>query len=55
MRAQQDRFGENSLRLNTAQRYVKRLLENGKVKRFLATHYRELLDEFEELVALETI
>lgn len=55
LRAHQDRFGENSLRLNAAQRYVKRLLENAKVKRFLATHYRELLEEFEELAALETI
>ncbi len=55
LRAHQDRFGENSLRLNAAQRYVKRLLENAKVKRFLATHYRELLEELEELAALETI
>lgn len=55
LRGTQDSFGENALHLNAAQRYVKRLLENAKVKRFLATHYRELLEEFEELAALETI
>lgn len=54
-RVHQEQFGENSLHLNAAQRYVKRLLENAKVKRFLATRYPELLDEFEEIGAMETI
>jgi ParB-like chromosome segregation protein Spo0J len=55
LRSHQDRFGENSLRLNAAQRYVKRLLENANVKRFLGQKYRELLEEFESLLALESI
>jgi ParB/RepB/Spo0J family partition protein len=54
-RVHQERFGENSLHLNAAQRYVKRLLENAKVKRFLKNRYPELLEEFEEIGALETI
>lgn len=55
LRLHQDHFGENSLRLNAAQRYVKRLLENPKVRRFLLNRYAELLEEFEALVALEAI
>jgi hypothetical protein len=54
-RIHEERFGENSLHLNAAQRYVKRLLENPKVKRFLSNRYPELLEEFEELSALEAI
>ena len=55
VRAHQEGFGENSLRLNAAQRYVKRLLESAKIKRFLANRYAELLEEFEALIALEAI
>ena len=55
VRVHQENFGENSLRLNAAQRYVKRLLENPKIKRFLGTRYAELLEEFSAVAALETI
>jgi ParB-like chromosome segregation protein Spo0J len=51
----QDGYGENSLHLNAAQRYVKRLLDNPKIKRFLANRYPELHDEFEDLIALQSI
>lgn len=54
-RAHQEQFGENSLHLNAAQRYVKRLLENTKVRRFLSNRYPELLEEFQELAALESL
>jgi hypothetical protein len=54
-RLYQDQFGENSLHLNAVQRYVKRLLENAKIKRFLGNRYPELLEEFQELVALEAL
>jgi hypothetical protein len=54
-RLYQDQFGENSLHLNTIQRYVKRLLENSKIKRFLGTRYPELLEEFQELAAIEAL
>ena len=54
-RLHQDSFGENSLHLNAAQRYVKRLLENARVRRFLTNRYPELLEEFEELAALESL
>jgi hypothetical protein len=54
-RLHQDGFGENSLHLNAVQRYVKRLLENAKVKRFMTNRYPELLEEIEELAALESL
>ena len=54
-RLNQDHFGENSLHLNAAQRYLKRLLENAKVRRFLGNRYPEILEEFQELVALDAL
>lgn len=54
-RLHQDGFGENSLHLNAIQRYVKRLLENVKVKRFMSNRYPELLEELEELASLESL
>ena len=54
-RLNQDHFGGNSLHLNTAQRYVKRLLENTKVRRFLGNRYPEILEEFQELAALDAL
>lgn len=54
-RLHQDKFGENSLHLNSIVRYVKRLLENARVKRFIGNRYPELLEELEELAALETL
>jgi len=54
-RLHQDTFGENSLHLNASQRYVKRLLENTKIKRFVGNRYPELLEEFQELAAMESL
>jgi hypothetical protein len=34
---------------------VKRLLDNSRVKRFLTNRYPEILEEFQELAALETL
>ena len=51
----QDQFGENALHLNAVQRYVKRLLENAKIKRFLSSRYPEFLEEFEALASLEAL
>lgn len=54
-RLSQDGFGENALHLNGTQRYVKRLLDNPKIKRFLGMRYPEVLDEFEDLVAINSL
>jgi hypothetical protein len=54
-RLHEDQFGENSLHLNAAQRYVKRLLENVKVRRFFGNRYPEIFEELQELATLEVI
>ena len=51
----QDQFGQNTLHLGTAQRYVRKLLSNAKVKRFLQQRHPELLEELQELAALESL
>jgi hypothetical protein len=55
LRGFQDQFGENSLHLNAAHRYVKRLLENPRIERLLAQRYPEFLEEFRALAALEAL
>jgi len=51
----EERYGENALHLGAAQRYVRRLLENAKVKRFLNQRHPEILEELQELAALEAL
>lgn len=51
----QDQFGQNTLHLGAAQRYVRKLLENGKVKKFLHQRHPELLEELLEVAALEAL
>jgi ParB/RepB/Spo0J family partition protein len=54
-RLHQEQFGENALHLNATQRYVNRLLENAKIKRFLGNRYPEILEELQAVAALEAI
>lgn len=51
----QDKYGENTLHLGAAQRYVRKLLENAKVKRFLNQRHPEILEELQDLAALEAL
>lgn len=51
----EERYGENALHLGAAQRYVRKLLENAKVKRFLGQRHPEILEEIQELAALEAL
>jgi hypothetical protein len=51
----QDQYGENTLHLGAAQRYVRKLLENAKVKRFLNQRHPEILEELQELAALDAL
>jgi ParB-like chromosome segregation protein Spo0J len=48
-------YGENNLVLTCARAYIKKLLENAKVIRFLNTNYPEILAEFEAIAASETL
>lgn len=51
----QDQFGQNTLHLGAAQRYIRKLLDNAKVKKFLQQRHPEILEELSEIAALETL
>jgi ParB-like chromosome segregation protein Spo0J len=51
----QNSYGENALTLNVVQRYVKRLVENGHIKRFLGKRYPEIQEELVDLAAMELL
>jgi hypothetical protein len=44
-------YGKNVFELTLARGYLKKLLDNGKVLRFLSQRYPELLPEFQKIVA----
>jgi hypothetical protein len=48
-------YGDNMLNLTLARGYIKKLLENGKVVRFLNGNYRDILSEFESVAAAEGV
>jgi ParB-like chromosome segregation protein Spo0J len=51
----QNSYGENALTLNVVQRYVKRLVENPQIKRFLGKRYPEIQEELVDLAAMELL
>jgi hypothetical protein len=53
LRSVEQTYGENNLNLTVAKGYVKRLLDNAKVLRFLTANHREILSEFETIAAAE--
>ena len=48
-------YGENTLQLTTIRRYVRKLIENLKIKRFLEQRHPELYEELSELAALDSL
>lgn len=48
-------YGDNMLNLTVARSYVKKILENAKVARFLKTRHEDLFSEFEILAAKELL
>jgi hypothetical protein len=48
-------YGANMLNLTLARGYVKRLLDNAKVVRFLTGNYPDILAEFESIAAAEAV
>ena len=48
-------YGENMLNLTLARGYVKKLVDNAKVVRFLNGNYRDFLTEFETIAAAEGV
>jgi ParB/RepB/Spo0J family partition protein len=54
-KAVEQSYGENVLHLTFAKAYVKKLLSNVKVVRFLTSKHIEILSEFEAVAAMETL
>jgi hypothetical protein len=54
-KAVEQSYGENMLNLTLAKAYVKKLLLNVKVVRFLTSKHSDILSEFEVVVAMETL
>lgn len=48
-------YGENMLKLTLAKGYLRNLLSNTKVKRYLRTNHCQVFEEFETLVAAEAL
>jgi RepB plasmid partitioning protein/ParB-like nuclease domain len=55
LKAVEETYGENMLNLGLARGYIRRLLENAKVVRFLNTNHADILSEFEAIVAAESL
>jgi ParB/RepB/Spo0J family partition protein len=51
----EESYGQNVLHLTLARGYVKKLLENARVVRFLSSQHAEIFGEFEALAAVETL
>ena len=51
----EDGYAENMLNLTVIRGYVKRLLENAKVVRFVSSKHQDLFPEFERIVATESL
>jgi len=54
-KAVEETYGENMLNLTCARGYIKKLLDNAKVVRFLNANYSDIFPEFEAIVAAETV
>lgn len=50
-----DNYTENMFTLTTAHTYIKNLLKNAKVVRYLNAHHSEIYTEFEAIAAAETL
>ena len=55
LKAVERSYGDNMLNLTCARGYIKKLLDNAKVVRFLNTNHRDILAEFESLAAAESL
>jgi len=54
-KASEEDYAQNMLNLTLARGYVKKLLENARVVRFLNSHHSEVFREFETIASSETI
>jgi hypothetical protein len=54
LKSVEESYGENMLNLTLARGYIKRLLDNAKVVRFLNANHADILREFESVVATDS-
>jgi hypothetical protein len=54
-KAVEESYGENMLNLVFARGYIKKLLDNAKVVRFLNANYSDILPEFEAIAAADAV
>lgn len=55
LKAIEQTYGENMLNLTCARGYIKKLIDNAKVVRFLNTNFSDIFSEFESLAAAESV
>jgi hypothetical protein len=55
LEAVEESYGENVLNLTCARGYIKKLMENAKVARFLSANYPDIFSQFESIAATETL
>jgi ParB-like chromosome segregation protein Spo0J len=55
LKAIEETYGENMLNLTLARGYIKKLLENGKVCRYLSGHFPEIAAEFDKIASVESV
>ncbi|MGO8835883.1 MAG: plasmid partitioning protein RepB C-terminal domain-containing protein [Limisphaerales bacterium] len=55
LKAVESTYGENMLNLTLARGYIKKLLDNAKVVRFLNANHPDIFAEFESVTAAETL
>lgn len=51
----EDSYGNNMLNLVLVRGYVSKILDNGKVVRFLSNHYNEFFSEFQKIIEAESL
>lgn len=54
-KALEESYAETVINLTVAQRYIKKLLSNSKLSKFMTERYQEILAEFQAIAALEAI
>jgi len=55
LKAVEESYGENMLNLTLARGYIKKLLDNARIVRFLTANHRDILSEFESIAATEVL
>ena len=55
VKAVEETYGENMLNLTLACGYIKKLVDNAKVVRFLNANYSDIFSAFEKIATVETV